>query len=192
MASTVTKPTEPLPPVAHEFHRLVSVRKVTEGGLAQSIAATADELVKIAEFLDVERVDVLRGEISLNRWRAKGLRLMGRLQAEVTQTCVVTLEPVSAHVEAEFERKFLPEGLLAPRRNESDVFVDPIAADPPELLGHDVDLGEILVEELSLNLDPYPRKDGVAFDTVAAEAGVKRESPFAALAKLKRRLEDNK
>ena len=188
----MTKPAEPLPPVAHEFHRLVSVRKVTEGGLVQSVAATADELAKIAEFLELVRVDALRGDVTLNRWRAKGLRLTGRLQAEVTQTCVVTLEPVSARVDAEFERKFLPEGLLASRRNESDVFVDPIAADPPELLGHDLDLGEILVEELSLNLDPYPRKGGVAFDTVAAEAGVKRDSPFAALAKLKRRLEDNK
>ena len=44
-------------------------------------------------------------------------------------------------------------------------------------------LGEILVEELSLGLDPYPRKAGVEFaaeqDTVA-----KADHPFAVLSKL--------
>lgn len=188
----MTKPSDGIAPILHEFHRLVAVRKVTEGGLVQSVEAKADELTNIAQFLELDCVDTLRGDFTLNRWRAKGIRLTGRLQADVTQTCVVTLEPISSHIDAEFERKFLPDELLGPRRNEADVFVDPVGDDPPELLGPDVDLGEILIEELSLNLDPYPRKNGVAFDAAAVGPDVAPQNPFAALAKLKRRLEDKK
>ena len=54
-----------------------------------------------------------------------------------------------------------------------------------EPLGREIDLGEILVEELSLNLDPYPRKEGVAFH---ADDAPPRENPFAVLAKLKPKL----
>jgi hypothetical protein len=96
----------------------------------------------------------------------------------------VTLDPVDAHVEAAFERRFLPlEKLQAEAEDDGEIFVDPAAEDPPEPLGHEIDVGEILIEELALNLDPYPRKPGVAFQAEAH--GEPRENPFAVLAKLK-------
>ena len=52
-----------------------------------------------------------------------------------------------------------------------------------------IELGEVLVESLSLALDPYPRKPGMVFQEVSddssADAGEPAPSPFAALAKLK-------
>ncbi len=179
---------EPLPPAPHGFQRLVTVRKIGEGGLAQSVEPGAAEIPKIALFLDLVRIDAVRVEYKLFRWRAKGIRLTGQLLADVVQTCVVSLEPVAGHIDVAFERKYLPPDLLGPNKDETDVHVDPIAEDPPEPLGHEIDLGEVLVEELSLNLDPYPRKAGSALDsTLSGEAGV-RESPFAALAKLRGKL----
>ena len=46
------------------------------------------------------------------------------------------------------------------------------------------DLGTPLREELALAIDPYPRAPGVAFEAPADDG--QRESPFAALGKLKR------
>jgi hypothetical protein len=100
---------------------------------------------------------------------------------------VVTLDPLEARVEGAFERRFLPD---LGETDEPDVFVEPEGEDPPESLGREIDLGEILVEELSLGLDPYPRKPGAELETAAEGQSAPREkSPFAALAKLKPKLE---
>jgi uncharacterized metal-binding protein YceD (DUF177 family) len=184
----VTKPrTEP--PAPHGFRRLVTVAKVSESGFAQTIEAKPEEHEKIAEYLDLVAVGSLKADILLSRWRGKGLRVTGKLVADVTQSCVVTLDPVEAKVEAEFERRFLPDvDLEHEQGKEHEVFVDPEGEDPPEPLGREIDLGELLIEELSLNLDPYPRKPGVEFEDAAAAAP--RENPFAKLAKLKPKLVD--
>jgi hypothetical protein len=168
----------------HGFRRTVSVSKIGEAGLQQTVTARADEFPAIARYLELAGVKSLKGEIALERWRGKGVRLVGSVIADVVQTCVVTLDPVDAHVEANFERGFLPpEKLRAVIGDETEVVVDPTAEDPPEPLGREIDLGEILIEELALNLDPYPRKPGVAYQGDAeADAPAK---PFAVLAKLK-------
>lgn len=168
----------------HGFKRMVAVAKIGDGGLAQSVTAQAAEFPAIASYLELAGVKSLTAEIALERWRGKGIRLTGTLTANVVQSCVVTLDPVDAHVEAAFERRFLPpEKLHKEVEDESEVFVDPTAEDPPEPLGREIDLGEVLIEELALNLDPYPRKPGVAFQGEAhAEPSSK---PFAVLAKLK-------
>jgi len=181
----VTKP----PPAPHGFRRLVTVAKVGESGFAQTIEAKPEEYEKIAEYLDLVAVQNLKAHIQIHRWRHKGLRVTGKVTADVTQSCVVTLDPVEAKVEADFERRFLPEE--KPEREqggEHEVFVDLESDDPPEPLGRELDLGEILVEELSLNLDPYPRKPGVEFKEDAA--ATPRENPFAKLAKLRPKLVD--
>ena len=179
----MSKPREP--EAAHGFRRHVSVARVGEAGLKQRIEAKPAECEKIAAYLDLAAVRSLTAEVALAPWRGRGLRVTGTLTAEVTQTCVVSLEPVEARIEAEFERRFLPAESLG-GEHERDVFVDVEGEEPAEPLGHDVDLGEILVEELSLNLDPYPRKAGVEFKS--DDPSSTRENPFAALAKLKPKL----
>jgi uncharacterized protein len=185
----MTKPrTEP--PAPHRFRRPVSVAKVGESGLAQAIEAKPEEHEKIAQYLDLVAVRSLKADVKLSRWRGRGLRVTGKMAADVTQSCVVTIEPVDAKVEAGFERRFLPDDDLSREQGgEHEVFVDPEGEDPPEPLGREIDLGEILIEELSLNLDPYPRKPGVEFQDAAA-AVAPRENPFAKLAKLKPKLVD--
>lgn len=173
---------EPASP--HGFRRLVSVAKIGDAGLVQTIVATPKELVTIASYLGLPEVKSLQADVALTRWRGKGVRVTGMFQADVVQTCVVTLDPLDAHVEAPLERRFLPVEKFESDDEAHDVFVDPDAEDPPEPLMHEIDLGEILVEELSLNLDPYPRKPGVAFEGERAPTEAP-ENPFAVLAKLK-------
>ncbi|NOT42228.1 MAG: DUF177 domain-containing protein [Alphaproteobacteria bacterium] len=169
---------------AHGFRRTVSVSKIGDAGVRQTVTARAEELPAIERYLELAAAKALKGEFVLERWRGKGVQVTGTVVADVVQTCVVTLDPVDAHVEASFERQFLPpEKLRAETEDQKEVVIDPAAPDPPEPLGHEIDLGEILIEELALNLDPYPRKPGVAFEGEAQ--GEQRPNPFAVLAKLK-------
>ena len=57
-------------------------------------------------------------------------------------------------VDAEFDRLFSRDAAAA---TEGEVEIDPEAEVPEPLVGGRLDLGEILAEELSLALDPYPR-----------------------------------
>jgi uncharacterized metal-binding protein YceD (DUF177 family) len=173
----------------HGFRRLLAVRKVGDNGLAHEIDASGEELSRLAGFLDVVAVKDLRASFRISRWRTRGIKLEGSLTAGVVQACVVTLEPVESSVEARFERRYLPAEMLDPAGEGDDVFVDPEGEDPPEPLTHELDLGEIVVEELALNIDPYPRKAGIVFATSTDDDGRKPPAnPFAALARLKGRL----
>ena len=78
----------------------------------------------------------------------------GRLEADVVQSCVVTFEPVPAKIEAEFDRLFSRD---VPEEALDEVEIDAEAELPEPLVDGRLDLGEILAEELSLALDPYPR-----------------------------------
>ncbi len=183
----MTKPrAEPIPPPEHGFRRMIAIAKVGEGGLVQKITAGPNDLPRIATYLDLTAIGALSAEMTLTRWRARGVRVSGKLKADVIQTCVVTLDPLPAQIQAEFERRFLPvEAIPMGHTAQHEVFVDPEGEDPPEPVDRDIDLGEVLVEELALSLDPYPRKPDAEFKAGYAPAGEPQKHPFAALAKLK-------
>jgi hypothetical protein len=71
-----------------------------------------------------------------------------------------------------------PEGMPAEPPTEMHEY-EP----PDEIVNGYIDLGALTAEFLALGLDPYPRKPGVDFDFKGEE---QRDSPFAALSKLKR------
>ncbi|MFZ2869591.1 YceD family protein [Zavarzinia sp.] len=145
----------------YEFSRPLRAESVHVRGRTEKLTATPAECAALARRFDIISVESLRAEIELRPHRRDGLALTGRLVADVTQACVVSLEPVPAHVEVAFERVFEP-GAEDPEAGFSveDLF-DPDAEDPPEpLIDGIVDLGEVVAEELALSLDPYPRAPG--------------------------------
>lgn len=172
----------------HGFQRLLAVRKIGDSGLAHAISAKPEECAGIAVFLDVLKVVELRGDFRLSRWRTRGLKVEGILHARVEQACVVTLEPVECTIHASFERRFLPAEMLGLESESDEVFIDPEGEDPPEPLAHEIDLGEVAIEELALNVDPYPRKAGIAFEDKFGAPAEPQAHPFAKLAKLKAKL----
>jgi uncharacterized metal-binding protein YceD (DUF177 family) len=108
------------------------------------------------------------------------------LEAEVTQACVVTLEPVASRIERSFGRElhFRGTGRHA-AETPSTLEISPDEGDEvEEIESLHFDLTAPVLEELLLALDPYPRRPGVAFDP-GEEGAARPESPFAALKSLK-------
>lgn len=184
----MSKHNEMLPPT-HEFRHLVTARKVGESGVMQTVEATAEERARIAAFLDIIELTQVRCEFRITRWRARGIKVSGALEAVAVQACVVTLEAVEERIGATFERRFLPPDMLDETDDPGEVLVDPEGEDPPEPMTAEIDLGEIVVEEIALNLNPYPRQEGTSFPAAGTDppgaVEIAREKPFAALAKLK-------
>ena len=178
-----------------EFSRPVPRERLGSQFLVEEISATPQERAALARRFRLVGFDLLRAAARIEPADSPGLlRLSGHFSAEVTQACVVTLEPVANRIEADFTQLYsLEPGPLPASEDLKDVVVDPEAEEPPEPLGPDgLDLGEAVAQQLAVALDPYPRAPGAALaDTLedleayeAAETGP-REG-FAALEALRR------
>lgn len=165
----------------HGLHRLQSLAALPDAGLEVVLEAKPAERRSLAEFLEVLDVKRLRARLVLKRWRGHGVQVTGTVDAEVVQSCIVTLEPVTSRLELEIDRKFLPESMLAHDGDPHEMLIDPDGEDPPEPMPHSLDLGELAAEEVALNVDPYPRKAGAEAPEAEAEIEIRGENPFAAL-----------
>lgn len=147
----------------------IAVAGTSPSGEVLLYEADASLREKLAGALDIEAVDSLVFKGKLSRYRKSGLRIAGTLSCNAVQACVVSLEPVPETLSLEIDRRFLPQRDLI-RENErmeaGELLIDPDdALEVDELEGGGVDLWEILLEEITLALDPFPRHrvHGAAF-----------------------------
>ena len=171
--------------IAVEFSRPLLLDAVPPEGIAVTLRALPEECRALAIRFGLVELAELSGEVRVERVAMTASYLVtGQLSAQAVQTCVVTLGPVPAKVEAEFDRLFSRD---LPEDSEGEVEIDAEAETPEPLASDRLDLGEILAEELSLALDPYPRAPDA--DRHLAEFGGdggSTRSPFGALAGLRR------
>lgn len=170
----------------NEFSRIVSPDRLGGGPVSESLEASDAERDAVARRLGILSVDRLAAQATIKSVGGRLFRVQGRWEAELQQACVVTLEPVAQSLSGDFEASFEPDDGRA-RYDEGDVLIDPEAADPAEILPEDgIDLGELVVQELSVALDPYPRAPGAEVPAEYQPPEVEEdEGPFAALKVLK-------
>ncbi|MEM0921989.1 MAG: DUF177 domain-containing protein [Pseudomonadota bacterium] len=147
-------------------------------------------LGEIAAYLGVDAVWKIHLNGQLTAWGEAGWRAEGRLSAELTQTCVVTLGPVKQEISEEITRHYLPANLIG---DSADITVD-LDEDAPDPFTGSIDLGALMLEELALVIDPYPRADGAELETrIFAAPGIapmtdEDARPFAKLSELRGKL----
>lgn len=168
---------------APEFSRLLSIEGIVPDKLREeTITATADECAELAARLDVRELENLRADLTIRRVSGGSvLRVSGRIQADVVQACVVSLRDVPSVVDATFETFFTQDNEAESHAKELSFTAED--EDSPEMVMNGmIDLGEVVTQYLSLNLDPYPRAPGVSLAAQLAEAGASAPtSPFAVL-----------
>jgi uncharacterized metal-binding protein YceD (DUF177 family) len=147
-------------------------------------ARTRAELLRLVAGLStVRELASLSAVFDLTR-RGARVHVSGHVRARVSQTCVVTLEPIENEVDETVDLLFAPTPAEAeaPGR-EIEV---KLTQEPPEpLTGGTVDLGALATEFLVLGMDPYPRKPGAEFAPL--KVGDDGPRHFAALEALKKR-----
>lgn len=157
---------------------------ISERGLSRERAASAVERDAIAASLELIALKSLVAAYRIAGLPGGGWRLSGSVDAEVVQSCIVTLEPVESRVSEKFETEFWDEDAASQPEGEQDVLSGP---EIETLENGLIPVGRIVIETLSAALDPYPRKEGAEFswDDPAAK-DEKKSSPFAVLAKIKK------
>lgn len=178
---------------ARPIDRTLAPADVAPAGTHVVFEATDAERAALAAAAEVVSVESLSAQLLVRPWSGEGFVVTGRVKAKLTQTCVVTLEPIVATVDEEVDVKLVPPEEMSKYEIEPDengeIDLDASILDLPEPMeGGVIDVGAIVAEHFLLAVDPYPRKPGAVFDAEAVGVGDGREtlSPFAALAKLKK------
>ena len=166
----------------------VKLGDIPETGRRVTIEADAATRAALAGALGVEGVQQAGATFDLSHWGRDGLHVAGRVTATVSQSCVVTLEPVINQISEDVDVDFAPEPAAVARPKSEEEAPSSIEG-PDPLVGDSIDVGALATEYLILGVDPHPRKPGIAFDApgVGEKAADAAEgSPFAALAALKK------
>lgn len=155
-------------------------------GRVLEVVAKPEQKEPLAKRLNIEGVAALKAKLEARPFR-DGIRVRGKLSATVSQSCVVTFEPVTETIDESIDRIFLPgreDRFDGPAGAE--VFVDLEGDDMPDFFeGPEVDFTELLIETLSLALNPYPRSEGAEPVEIVEDSGENEASPFARLKDLK-------
>lgn len=168
--------------MSDRFAHQLRLDQIRDGERLDLVADDAERKA-IGKRLGIQSLDRLESHVTLAR-TGPIVRAEGRLVAAVGQSCVVTGEPVAAHVDEPFAILFVPEPEID---REEEIELGETDCDTVFYDGAMIDLGSALADTLALSLDPYPRSAGA--EAALKEAGVLTEeqaSPFAMLARLKR------
>lgn len=147
---------------------VANVARLPHKGLPVVIDADNRQRASLAtehELLSVERY---RAELLVAPWKRHGVKVSGRVEADITQACIVTLDPVAAHIDELVEALFLPEQSKLGRQGfegGGEIVLDADGPDSPETFSGDtIDVGALAEQFFGLAIDPYPRKAGASVE----------------------------
>jgi uncharacterized metal-binding protein YceD (DUF177 family) len=179
-------------PPASPVSMKVDVSRLPAKGVAVKLEADAAQREDLARRHELQAVGAFAFDLRVSPWKRDGAQVTGKVTANITQTCVVSLEPLDAVIDEPVSALFIPEGSqLAPLRAEDgEMLLDAEGEDAPETFtGNRIDVGTLAEELFELAIDPYPRRadaelPGPAQDDEGQESP---EQPFAKLGSLVRK-----
>ncbi len=175
-----------------EYSYPVDITQLPANGRDYKISADAAERAQVSAWLGLSDLTRLDAVITIAPATGGLITVKGALNADVVQQCVVSLAPVTATISEDFDLAF-SRG-KKPHKDEEELEISTDDDEPDVLTGDQIDLAELLVEQLALFIDPYPRVPGAVFKN-PLKGGDEPEkatvSPFAALAKLKTNNKNN-
>lgn len=179
-----------------EWSVLVDAQTVTSSPQKTRISASEEERKALCQRLDLAAISSLSADITLHREKGNIIHVNGLMKALVTQPCVMTMNPVQTQIEETFEGWYADQDrivMLAKARHErlgrltdSEIPILDESEDPEPLVNGMIDVGELVVQHLSLAIDAFPRHRGleeteIVEVSVGGEGASLRKNPFEAL-----------
>ncbi len=164
----------------------VNLDRLPAKGRELQVVADEEQRAWLAQVSKVSAVGRFSASLRVSGIKG-GVQVTGRLLAEITQPCVVSLEPVHQRIDEPLERVFLPLSARKDPGEEEGVerFVD---LNEEELVdyyeGSELDLEDFLIEELGLAIDLYPRAPGAGMTPEQRGDDPAALSPFSVLKSL--------
>ncbi len=183
------KETNSLNSLTYSFITKVQLDDVPHEGLCIQFCATNKELRDIEQRLCLEKLNALEAEVTLLRRGAGSpdVEVQGTMRACFVQYCVVTFEPLDTAIEAAISARFSEDADT--EEDDCEFGLDDELL-PEMIVDGSVDVGEAIIQQLALEIDPFPRSPGVPYmDVSSGEIGTKN-GPFMELSGLRDKLEN--
>jgi uncharacterized metal-binding protein YceD (DUF177 family) len=171
-------------PSRDPWRAFVPVMQIPDGGLHREIEADEATRAAMAEIAGLREIAYARAAFDLKPRSGGQVHVAGRVQAQVGQNCVVTLEPLENDIDEEVDLIFAPsEQIPEIADDEDDDSVTDMTDAFEPIENGIIDLGRLASDMLYLAIDPYPRKEGAVFEPQVA-ASDPEDHPFASLKSL--------
>ena len=150
------------------------------------LKADAEQLKTLTEILQVEDVKNFEADIFLKlNLKQHKLDLWGTVKALIELKSVVSLDNFEKNYEVEFTYCYDTKATHKDIKELEPSIYDEV---PDVIDNGKINLADIAIEQLALELDDYPRKDGEKFEFASEfdEETTRQANPFAVLEKLKK------
>jgi len=162
----------------------VDLSDLSDAGKQLIIAPNAHDREQLAAWAGVNAIDAFEAHIELGKLSPTRFSYRAQVNADLVQTCVVTLEPVRSRLKFAFSRDLqLVRGMFDHSGERVTTEMGDDAA-PEQITDSKYDIAVPVLEEFALAIDPYPRAPGVMFEPIL-EAEGQESNPFAVLKELK-------
>lgn len=151
-----------------------------------TLEANAQDLEYLKEVLKVESVKKFRAEIKLKlNKKEHRLDVRGIVNAELELQSVISLENFYKSYDPEFAIFYDTKATL---KDIKDLDIDLEEEEPGIIIGGQLDLGEVAIEQVALVMEDNPRKEGefFVFESEFDEEDTQKLNPFSVLKNLKK------
>ena len=154
--------------IEHEFH----------------LVCSKDALRDLAKRLNVLEAKKASFNGHLNLQVANQIFLRGTVKAKLIQPCSLTLEPMVTTIYKQLARTFFV-GTNENKPMKKSVSELTEKSFDNDFILDELNLGDVLMETISLETPDYPKKSGASIRLTRSES-IDRENPFSILGKLKK------
>ena len=162
--------------IKSEMPQVIDIRNIPDTGKVFDLKATPEQLKAIANRLKLVDLKSLTAHVEVKGQTR--IKVRGTFEARVTYQCVVTLEPFEESIINSFNTVFEKSS-----RQETELDLDMEAEDIEPLESDYLDIGEYIIQQLSLSLDLFPKKNkGLVF---SYEEGKEEDDAYHPFDKLK-------
>ena len=183
--------------VQSEWPYQIDAEEISATPQSYFLSANAQERKDIARRLEIQSLEELSATLNISR-DASGMRIevLGQLKANVIQNCVITDEPIEGWIEEDFQAWFADQEQTVSfvqakkerqsKKGHQEVEMTEESEDPEPIVDGMIEAGELVIQYLSLAINPYPHAEGAHYEygddsNGDREASAVRKNPFEAL-----------
>ena len=148
----------------------LNVEQIPSAIRSYAIEFSVDERKEIADRFNIPAIETLNATIEVSRKRDR-ISVSGSLEAILQRICVISLEMMDEAIREAIELDFI---VLDSLEDEEEIDLDEESPEP--LIDKKLDLKELIIQQLSLEMDDFPRKEGA--ELPEEKLTQKESSPF--------------
>ncbi len=169
-----------------EFSKTIGIHEIPDRGKTVMLAPSAEECRLIALRANLPALHELRADLQIQFLpQSDIIQITGHCVAKITQLCIVSLDQFDSEHIFEFTCSCMESAKADEINAKLNEGLDDAAEGFEPIIDDRIDIGELVVQEFILSLDPYPRKPGAESDLDAVNRQYGDNNPFDVLKLLK-------